>query len=357
MSSRNESMVEMNYDANKLPLGKLSKETLKRGYEVLKQIGDLLNSPTNNGQTYEQLSNRYYSIIPHVTGRVAPPKINSPERLKKEADLLDALGDMGIANQIIKETAGPTDEDGNPINQLDARFRSLNLECAEPLHPSSREYQLLAAYVAKTHGATHHMHLQIEDIFRITRPGEDDRWKSAGWDTYANSERRLLWHGSRTTNFGGILSQGLRIAPPEAPVNGYMFGKGIYLADMVSKSANYCCAHSSGNTGLLLLCDAQVGNPMFELQYSDYQAGEKCHEAKKIATHGMGRTVPKGWMKADELGDWAKGVLMPDVDAVGMDATTSSSKAGSLYYNEYIVYDVSQVQVRYLFRCKFISKY
>lgn len=30
--------------------------------------------------------------------------------------------------------------------------------------------------------------------------------------------RRLLWHGSRTTNFAGILSQGLRIAPPEAPV-------------------------------------------------------------------------------------------------------------------------------------------
>jgi len=44
--------------------------------------------------------------------------------------------------------------------------------------------------------------------------------------------RRLLWHGSRATNFGGILSQGLRIAPPEAPVSGYMFGKGIYLADM-----------------------------------------------------------------------------------------------------------------------------
>jgi hypothetical protein len=28
--------------------------------------------------------------------------------------------------------------------------------------------------------------------------------------------------GSRLTNFIGILSQGLRIAPPEAPVTGYM---------------------------------------------------------------------------------------------------------------------------------------
>jgi poly [ADP-ribose] polymerase len=36
----------------------------------------------------------------------------------------------------------------------------------------------------------------------------------------------MLWHGSRLSNFVGILSQGLRIAPPEAPKTGYMFGKG-----------------------------------------------------------------------------------------------------------------------------------
>ena len=45
----------------------------------------------------------------------------------------------------------------------------------------------------------------------------------------------LLWHGSRLTNWVGILSKGLRIAPPEAPVTGYMFGKGVYFADMVSQ--------------------------------------------------------------------------------------------------------------------------
>ena len=39
--------------------------------------------------------------------------------------------------------------------------------------------------------------------------------------------RQLLWHGSRLTNWVGILSQGLRIAPPEAPVTGYMVGHGF----------------------------------------------------------------------------------------------------------------------------------
>ena len=30
-----------------------------------------------------------------------------------------------------------------------------------------------------------------------------------------DGDRLLLWHGSRSTNFAGILKQGLRIAPPE----------------------------------------------------------------------------------------------------------------------------------------------
>lgn len=34
----------------------------------------------------------------------------------------------------------------------------------------------------------------------------------------------LLFHGTRMTNFVGILNNGLKIAPPDAPITGYMFG-------------------------------------------------------------------------------------------------------------------------------------
>jgi poly [ADP-ribose] polymerase len=40
-------------------------------------------------------------------------------------------------------------------------------------------------------------------------------------------------------NFLGILSQGLRIAPPEAPSTGALFGKGLYFADMFGKANSY----------------------------------------------------------------------------------------------------------------------
>ena len=42
--------------------------------------------------------------------------------------------------------------------------------------------------------------------------------------------RQLLWHGSRMSNWAGILSQGLRIAPPEAPVTGYMVRMHHYIS-------------------------------------------------------------------------------------------------------------------------------
>jgi hypothetical protein len=47
--------------------------------------------------------------------------------------------------------------------------------------------------------------------------------------------RLLLWVKDADLDvscYTGILSQGLRIAPPEAPVTGYMFGKGVYFADV-----------------------------------------------------------------------------------------------------------------------------
>ena len=59
----------------------------------------------------------------------------------------------------------------------------------------------------------------MRDVFCAERHGE------AGKHSASLGNRMLLWHGSRLTNWVGILSQGLRIAPPEAPVTGYMFGK------------------------------------------------------------------------------------------------------------------------------------
>jgi poly [ADP-ribose] polymerase len=101
------------------------------------------------------------------------------------------------------------------------------------------------------------MTVDLLEGYRIDREEEDARF----WPWSQLDNRKLLWHGSRTTNYVGILSQGLKIAPKDAPSTGYMFGKGIYFADLASKSANYCFASNENPYGLLMLCDVALGNP------------------------------------------------------------------------------------------------
>jgi poly [ADP-ribose] polymerase len=82
---------------------------------------------------------------------------------------VDALGDMEIAQKII-QTSTPTDDAGNPINEMDARFRSLKLTSMEPVDQQSKEFGELDDYTQKTHGSTHsHYKVNIKHAFRIER--------------------------------------------------------------------------------------------------------------------------------------------------------------------------------------------
>ena len=101
--------------------------------------------------------------------------------------------------------------------------------------------------------------------------------------------KKLLFHGSRFSNFTGILGNGLRIAPPEAPSSGYNFGKGIYLADMAAKSAPYCAPYLSNNEILLIVCEAALGKPR-ELDRPDYNAANL--PTGFHSTKAIGRSIP-----------------------------------------------------------------
>ena len=175
-------------------------------------------------QVIEDFSNKYYSTIPHEFGRNRPPLINNNDILRQETSMLDTLTDMEVANTIMKTTVDKK-KDADSINTLDKRFNELNMNEMTPLDHKSSEYKALAEYLIKSSGTAHGIKYRLEDIFRIERVGEADRFAKSKYAKIHKSDKRLLWHGSRTTNFGGILSQGLRIAPPEAPVSGYAFGK------------------------------------------------------------------------------------------------------------------------------------
>ena len=189
----------------------------------------------------------------------------------------------------------------------------------------------------------HHLTYKVHNIFRIDRKGEGENFEKSQL-RITNKKRRLLWHGSRCTNFASILSKGLRIAPPEAPMGGYMFSKGIYFADISTKSANYCAADTSDGVGLLLLCEVELGTPPLELAIGNSGAPELARKSNCISTLGVGRTVPVAWKDAGCVHPSLEGVSMPDVSK----STQPSPEGSQLQYNEYIVYNVAQIRLRYL---------
>lgn len=82
-------MASLNYDAKKMPLGKLSKKTLLKGYEVLKELAALIADPntavgtgTSYGQAVADRSNLYFSLVPHVSGRNRLPTLDSMDLIK-----------------------------------------------------------------------------------------------------------------------------------------------------------------------------------------------------------------------------------------------------------------------------------
>ena len=293
-------MTSLKYDAKKMPLGKLSKENINHAFKFLGDLAALHQSDAHSGRDIKELSSRYYSLIPHDFGQYLPPIIADPNRIKAELNLVESLGYMKEAVSLMKNGLSDT----KAIHPLDRQYRSLDLQEMTVLKPDTWEFQELKSYLMCTREETRDMVFHLENIFRIERNDEAERFRK-GYSSKIKSHRRLLWHGSRATSFGGILSQGLR-----APASGYRFGKGIYLADMSSKSVNYCYYTNSGKHVLLLLCEVELGNPMFEPPSPDYNARDNAIQDGNWSTWGKGIMEPPVWKDAKCVHSSLKGVKM-----------------------------------------------
>ncbi|MQL98621.1 hypothetical protein Taro_031331 [Colocasia esculenta] len=327
-------MMEFEINMSEMPLGKLSKENIQKGFEALTEIQNLLNDsekydPSVKKSLIVDASNRFFTLIPSIH----PHVITDFDDFKAKVKMLEALQDIEIASRLVGF-------DSEIDESLDDKYKKLHCDIV-PLSHDSEDYKLVEKYLLNTHAPTHtDWSLELEDVFALEREGESGKYASFR-DKLQN--KMLLWHGSRLTNFVGILSQGLRIAPPEAPATGYMFGKGIYFADLISKSAQYCFVDRKDPVGLLLLSEVALGE-MHELKKASYM--ERPPKGKH-STKGLGKTVPK----ESEFVKWRDQVVVPCGNPV-----SSSVRASELLYNEYIVYSTAQVKMQFLVKVRFHHK-
>ena len=250
-----DTMRELDYDANKLPLGKLSKRTLEKGFEILRDLGELLMDPSiadsKHNMTWPEAiaacSNAFYTVIPHAFGRSRPPVISSDEKLKKEINLMESLSDMQIASVIMKDTGGDV-----AVNPLDRQFAGLELQEMTPrksrslscttmrfgipwsyiitdleryrtstnvclVNMASDEFTLLQEYLIKSHGHTHHLSFKVPfSPFHSTSKNKPciSRSKTSSASNATAKKSVSSSHLSRNYNAATVVSSGTALESP-----------------------------------------------------------------------------------------------------------------------------------------------
>ncbi|KAL0477441.1 hypothetical protein AKO1_005714, partial [Acrasis kona] len=349
-------------------LGDLKKDAVKKGLDLLNKIladikelndgvlveeenkGDAMEvdgegfnnqepkrrelNPTERREKFDQLtekSNQFYTMVPHAefTNSAFIPITNADQVAKKKA-MLAKLLDLQIAKKIIFAAQNRV-KDVNPIDYVYFAFNShfARVQDADP------DFEMIRKYISNTSTTA-----RIKSIFRVVRHVEQERYKPFESD----KNRMLLWHGSSASNYLSILSSGLRIAPPEAPVSGYMFGKGVYFSDVFKKSESYCHAHMFNGRAYLMLCEVALGD-MSNQYNANYM---ETPQPGTLSTKGLGRNAPDYTKPSFVMYD---GVKVP-LQEVVQDDTGNYTRKYSLNYNEYIVYNEAQVKIRYLIQVK-----
>ena len=143
-----------------MPLGKLAKASILRGYEALKGLMEEVKGKKRR-DFIERFTSDFYSEIPHDFGfqRMQNFILDNEQKVKKKLEMLQSLQDIQIFTKLLDE------QSLSNVNELDGNYLKLGTN-VEPMDRSSDRYKILCEYVKNTHASTHTAYkLDVEDIF------------------------------------------------------------------------------------------------------------------------------------------------------------------------------------------------
>jgi len=330
-----EQMVKYDLDVKKMPLGQLSKSQINEGYTALKKVKKALDSGANRAKL-EQLTNEFYTKIPHSFGRTRPPVLDNAEVVLNKMEMLAVLGDIEIAMNLTDKKTKKTKKKGETVtekpNPLDSHYESLHCDLTY-VDNDTDEFKLIQTYAYNT--SSHYKKAKIKSLWRVEREGSAERFaqhKDVG-------NRKLLWHGTNIAVVAAILNSGLRIMPH----SGGRVGRGIYFASENGKSSAYVSC--SKGTGVMFLGEAVLGKE-HHIDTDD--------PSLRAAPPGYDSIIAQGRMEPDPAGD-------EEVEFDGHTVVVPTGKPikqpkwqHSRFQNtEYLVYKESQAQLRYVMAVEF----
>ena len=298
--------VKMNLQC---PLGQLSVEQIKKGRKILKECRKRINSNIKSSNyELDLITSDFFSNIPHILPRkiiAEKIRLDSIEKIMEREDILNTFLDVKNIS--------------NFESNIDKRYQSLNAKI-EWVNPKDPIYKWINDTIYGTRAKNHRNlgNIKIKNIFKINRNREYDIFinrameiiserrsnKEFIWpsilkpyglkrcDYQSNKEKEIfrkanilpLFHGSRSSNFVGLISRGLLIRPSGVVYCGAMYGNGAYVGHF-SKAAQYSSvrgtywAQQTDNVGYVLLVDTCLGDPL--ITERSYYYTNKIIESKR----------------------------------------------------------------------------
>jgi len=156
-------------------------------------------------------------------------------------------------------------------------------------------------------------------IFKVTNQKTEAIFKKG-------KHTKLLYHGTRNSNWLSVLQKGLKIRPTGVQTTGSMFGDAIYFANRARKSLGYtslkgsCWASGSSAVGYLAIFEVNTGKEWQLLKNQRYQSWMSRIDTARVKREGYDTVFAKG----------------------GVD----------LKNDEYVIYDSTRCTIRYLIEVK-----
>ncbi|MGE3819288.1 MAG: WGR domain-containing protein, partial [Isosphaeraceae bacterium] len=287
------------------PLGILTLGQIEKGEAILSELYDLFQKKKakNRDENLTRLTGEFYTAIPHRIGRtraaVDGSVINTLEAFEQKQTTLQLMKDMLQVNG----------EAGNVLfdARIDQEYDALGCDLGW-LEPGDSEFKEIADLVVSSQIKT--KSIKVKNLYRVRR--------SAEWEGFDESvgNHRLLFHGSRISNWVGILSRGILL--PKIVVSmgvkrtdaGWL-GHGIYFGDAACTSLFYT-TEGRKKTRLMAIARVALG---------------KVKEYTKI-TYGLAEP-PEGFDSCHGLRNTAK-------------------RKSEFADDEYVVYDVRRQRLEYL---------
>ncbi|XP_073439188.1 protein mono-ADP-ribosyltransferase PARP4 isoform X18 [Dendrobates tinctorius] len=278
------------------PVENISLNDLSKAEGILRQVRNALVKKDRE-EDISRMMQEFYRCLPHKEKR--PNNINM-KFLTVKQDLCQVIRDMinVCETSLSQNTPSST-----------AKYQALRCRI-EYVDPNSEEFHQVKKDILDHNHSNREFN--ILRVLRVGRMSEANNFKSDVGNV------RPLLHASSPCNFVGILSRGLMM--PKIIVEEFggertdigNLGSGIYFSDSISTSIKYSQPSDTTGSRLLVICDVALGKckDVFHRNYTITEAPNGFD-----SVHGVQQ---KEGVKSDFTDD------------------------------EYVVYDVSQVRMRYV---------